>query len=140
MVPFLWDAVLRVNFLNKSKLSQLNLTFCTSSAEVGKDNMNGGNFWMINFLWYVRWRGTCSFIACGLISTGLSHRWLPLWSMHLSVGSRVQGAAKRSCNKPAYFFFSCCTNYIPRDSTIWLLVVVIFDLGQIEKTGTIFFN
>ena len=28
----------------------------------------------------------------------------------------------------------------PLDSTIWLLVVVIFDLGQIEKTGTIFFQ
>ena len=32
--------------LNKSKWSQLNLTFCTSSAEVGKDKMNGGNFWI----------------------------------------------------------------------------------------------
>ena len=29
---------------------------------------------------------------------------------------------------------------IARDSTIRLLAIVIFDLGQIEKTGTIFFN
>ena len=28
----------------------------------------------------------------------------------------------------------------PRDSAIRLLAIVIFDLGQIEKTGTIFFN